>query len=240
MNTSKKDKAYVHFNNIDHYLRQRFDIRVRAEIVRELTGEIEGLDIIDFGCGDGSISLQFQSDDNLITLVDLSENMLQRARSNILPGNCKRVELFHTKVNEFSTEKKYDLIICIGLLAHVDSVYQTLESISNFLKPDGCCLIQITDESIFFTKCLNIYNNILDKVTGQFGYTRNQFSYSEIISTARKFGLIQKDSRQYSIVLPGFTTLLPDNLMYRYHNYIRKSSFLSSLGTDFIIKFKKN
>ena len=69
MNTSKIDKAYTHFNNVDQYLRQKFDIRVRAEIVKELMGKLENIDIIDFGCGDGSISLQFQSLTNHITLV---------------------------------------------------------------------------------------------------------------------------------------------------------------------------
>ena len=85
----KTDKAYTHFNNVDQYLHQGFDIKVRIEIVKELVGMPERANIIDFGCGDGSISLQFQAKSNFITLIDISENMLERAHLNICPEYLK-------------------------------------------------------------------------------------------------------------------------------------------------------
>lgn len=237
---SKKNKVYAHFNTVDHYLNQQFDIRIRSEIVNELIGgEPENMNILDLGCGDGSISLQFQSETNDLTLVDLSENMLEQARLKILDGHAGHVALVRAEAESFSPDKHYEIIIATGLLAHVDSVEKTLELISKLLRPNGICLIQITDDSRFFSKLLKLYNQILDKLTGQFGYTRNRLSFSKIIDDANRYDLKYVKSQQYSLTLPGFTTLLPGNFMYKYHNFIRKNSFLSSFGTDFIIKFQK-
>ena len=236
---SKIDKVYTHFNEVDKYLHQGFDIKVRGEIVNELMGAPCDIDIIDFGCGDGSISLQFQSKNNKITLVDISENMLNRARLNMDPKYSDSIEFVLTDADSFFCNKQYDLVLGIGLLAHVDSITKTIESFVNMLKPEGYCLIQITDDSQLFSKFLKIYNSLLDRITGQFGYIRNPLSFSKIVSIAENCGLKYVDARQYSLTLPGFTSLLPDGIMYKYHSFIRNNSFLSSFGTDFIIKFQK-
>jgi len=236
---SKKNKVYSHFNQVDQYLNQRFDIKLRAEIVKELIGIPENADILDLGCGDGSISLQFQFTNNHLTLVDLSENMLEQARLKIQPGYHDRIDLFQADVNSFSTEKKYDLILAMGLLAHVDSVKETIEKIAMLLKKNGRCLLQITDQDQACSKILNNYNKLLDNITGQFGYGRNKLSRNRIISICNGFGLTFEISKQYSLMLPGFMFLLPDRLLYLYHSYVKNNSVLSSMGTDFIISFIK-
>lgn len=235
----KTIKAYAHFNNVDRYLRQRFDIDLRSEIVNELVGSPENATILDLGCGDGSISLQFQSENNALTLVDISENMLQRARLKIQPEYHGQVELVQADVNSFSPEKKYDLILGIGLLAHVDSVKETIEKIAKLLKKNGLCLLQITDQGQAFTRILNNYNKILDKITGQFGYKRNTLSVKQLIDICNSSGLKLDKSRQYSIMFPGLTFFLPDRLLYAYHSAIKNNTVLSSMGTDFIVSFIK-
>ncbi len=236
---SKIAKVHGHFNNVDHYLHQKFDIKVRSEIVREMVGVPCHADILDCGCGDGTISLQFQSNDNYITLLDVSENMLEKARLNIQPLNSGRVKVVLTEVELFKSVQKYDLVLGIGLLAHVNSISLTIEAISDFLKPGGCCFLQITDKSQIISKLLDAYNCILDNFTGQFGYKRNQMSFEEVVSIAKTHGLVFIESRQYSLLLPGFATLLPGRLMYAYHDFVRRHRHLSSLGSDFIIKFQK-
>ena len=55
----------------------------------------------------------------------------------------------------------------------------------------------------------------------------------------KKNGLECVDMRQYSMLFPGFISLLPDSLLYKYHSLVRKTPMLSAMGTDFIISFKK-
>lgn len=236
---SKLKKVHDHFNHVNRYLNKRFDIKLRAQIVKELIGTPENADILDLGCGDGSISLQFQSKTNFLTLVDISESMLQCARENILPDCCDQVSLCHSDVVSFSPPKRYDLIIGIGLLAHVESVQAMIKKMSMLLKRNGYCLLQITDQNQIFTKILNSYNDLLDKVTGQFGYKRHKLFLTDLINTCNAYDLVYEKSIQYSLMVPGATYFFPDQLLYTYHSKIKNSSFLSSKGTDFIIRFKK-
>ena len=239
MNTSKIDKAYTHFNNVDRYLRQKFDIRVRAEIVKELMGKLENIDIIDFGCGDGSISLQFQSLTNHITLVDISENMLERASLNIRPEYAHNIKTIKSDVLSFVSLKKYDVVMGLGLIAHVDSIPKTLKVMAGLLKENGVCLVQLTDSTKIVSRLLNVYNNMLDKVSGQFDYNRNRISVFQLNGLAKKHGLYCISQQQYSLVFPGFIGLMSDKLLYRYHSFVRKNAVLSSMGTDFILCFRK-
>src|SRR5437016_12578814 len=86
-------KVAKFFDQPAHYFHRDFKITVRAAIVRELIQKTEGLSIFDFGCGDGSLSLQFQNQASHITLVDVSEIMLRRAQRNILPHCANKVTL---------------------------------------------------------------------------------------------------------------------------------------------------
>src|SRR6266550_8275118 len=78
--TSRTPSVKTFFDNTDVYLRKSFGVSVRSFVVRSLLGELEGSAILDLGCGDGSISLQYLSPTNRITLVDLSGKMLERAK----------------------------------------------------------------------------------------------------------------------------------------------------------------
>ena len=76
------------FDQTRCYLEKNVNIEIRKRIVRELVGDIRNSRILDLGCGDGSISLQFLNETNYISLVDLSPNMLAIARENT-PAQCK-------------------------------------------------------------------------------------------------------------------------------------------------------
>ena len=117
---------HQHFNDVDQYLRQQFDIQLRAEIIREMVQLPKPAHILDCGCGNGSISLQFQSPHTSITLIDISENMIDKARSLVKVEHSHRVALFCTDAVDFDAAEKYDLVLGIGLLAHVDCVSTTI------------------------------------------------------------------------------------------------------------------
>lgn len=237
--SGKKKSVTAHFNDGSHYFSKRFDIRLRADIARELLGDVRGKTMIDIGCGDGSISLQFQSKTNSITLVDISDAMLHRAVANIRPGNSKTVSLVRSDIDTLDPENEYDIALAFGLLAHVDSVERAVKALSGLLKPGGICLVQITDAAQMVSKILSLYNLVIDKLTGSFGYARNPICAHSLKTMAGHCGLDCIDSVQYAIVLPGFISLLPDPLLYRYHKFVKNSRRLSSMGTDVVLCFRK-
>src|ERR1700761_4106267 len=78
--------------------------------------------LLDIGCGSGVLSLQLLTPDTQATLMDLSSNMVAMAKANIPRGLEAYVEL---RNENFASAKfggrRYDLIISVGVMAHVDS-----------------------------------------------------------------------------------------------------------------------
>ena len=216
-----------------------FDIRVRAEIVKELIGSTQGLDILDLGCGDGSISLQFKNTANSITLVDVSEKMLKKVSDNIGSKFSKKIIIIKKDVEELEAKNKYDIVISIGLLAHVGSIMDTIQIISKSTKKNGIAIIQITDKNKIISKLLLKYNYILDRVIGKFGYKRNEISFDELLKMCSMFNLKYQNSKCFSIMLPGFIYFFNNSLLYSYHKYVAKSRVLSNFGSDHIVVFRK-
>ena len=134
-----------HFNNPDLYLKNNFNVEIRSQLIRKLLGEPSNLQILDLGCGDGRLSLQFLADNNRITLVDRSRPMLERARENTPEHFRDRVGYVNHDILGFQPSELYDVVICVGVLAHVTSIESAVAKIASLVRPGGRCIIEFTD-----------------------------------------------------------------------------------------------
>jgi 2-polyprenyl-3-methyl-5-hydroxy-6-metoxy-1,4-benzoquinol methylase len=116
---SKSAKVEAFFSDPDPYLRNNCAIAVRSTLVKDLLGEIRHSRILDLGCGDGSVSVHFLAQRNSVTMLDLSWAMLERARANTPPEYRSRVDYVNADLLDFEAERPYDVVLCIGVLAHV-------------------------------------------------------------------------------------------------------------------------
>jgi len=215
-----------YFNDPKKYLHKVFGTRIRAEIVREFLGDISGTKILDLGCGDGSITMQFVKDNN-ITFVDLSENMLLLAKDAAGPGkaNCRFI---HSTVTELPFQHEFDIVVAIGLLAHLDSVEEAIGKIKKYVKKGGYIVLQFSDQSNPLTK-LNIaissrhYNR---KITGM--------SYASVIDICKRNDLNVLKQIKYAFMLPGMGKL-PDGLLYRIQRSTTKNKLFRFLYTDHML-----
>ena len=110
---TKVDQVQSFFEQPERYLSRRsFEIRIRAETVKELAERSGYTRILDIGCGDGSISLPLLSAKRFVTLLDLSSSMLSIAKSRVHPGIAENVETIN---QDFTTAqlkpKSFDLIL---------------------------------------------------------------------------------------------------------------------------------
>ena len=74
---------------------------------------------MDIGCGDGSLTLDYLKE-NKITFLDITPEMLDIVKTKISDeyfGND--ILIYDINIFEFNTENKYDIIICVGVYAHV-------------------------------------------------------------------------------------------------------------------------
>jgi ubiquinone/menaquinone biosynthesis C-methylase UbiE len=81
-----------------------------------------------------------------LTLVDVSSAMIAAARSNVPAELKENVELLNSDLMTAPLEAhSFDLIVCLGVLAHVESPQATLERIATLLRPGGTLMLEFTD-----------------------------------------------------------------------------------------------
>ncbi len=212
---SKTEQVRLVFEQPHWYLKNRCNIRIRAETVREFQKDAEFESILDIGCGDGSISLPLLSPQNRMTLVDISNAMLAIARSNVPAGVRGNVEIVNEDFLAVKfNDRSYDLILCIGVLAHVDSPSGVISKIASLSKPGGSVIVESTDSRHFVSHLVNFYDKVRD-VLIPLKYSRNILSCAEVVEMFVKHGFTLSNIYRYSLPLPGVHRLFTDSFLYK-------------------------
>jgi 2-polyprenyl-3-methyl-5-hydroxy-6-metoxy-1,4-benzoquinol methylase len=214
--TTKSEQARLFFEAPERYLDKReFDIRIRAETVQEFTNGKAFDRILDIGCGNGSISLPLLTPQRRLTLLDISSNMLTTARGKIPPDLMNNVELvnegFLTAPLEPGT---YDLVLCIGVLAHVDSPADVIARIAQVLKPGGCAILEFTDSYHFMGRAVVLYHRLLNLFRPA-TYSLNHICQREIVQTCCNYELKASAFYRYCLPPPGSHRLFDQETLYR-------------------------
>ena len=202
------------------------------------SGTSETKAILDIGCGDGSVSRQFLSDSNQLTLLDLSANMLKMAKSQTPQEHVHRIRYINDDFNRCTFTNEFDLVLCLGVLAHVDSVAHTIRAISSSLKTQGACVLQITDADSYFSRAMKVYGALRRAKAVQLGYVTNRTTSRMVLELAAESGLQFLNQCRYSVLLPGMFRL-PDSLLYRYQVASAEKKWLSALGTEVLFLLQK-
>lgn len=222
----KEKEAHVFFNKTDNYLHKNFGVKVRANIVKDILKDIHGKSILDMGCGNGGVSLQFAANNDL-TLVDLSENMLTLAKKNAHLDHQRNIKFICASLSDFNSNEKYDVIFAIGLLAHVPSPNAAIAKLHSYLSEEGILILQFSD-----------YDSLLTKMRVQLGkekHSVNAITRREMLDIVKQNHLIVEKEVQYSFLPPG-TGKLPNNVLYNFTMLTYKNKWLSTIGSDFIWK----
>jgi 2-polyprenyl-3-methyl-5-hydroxy-6-metoxy-1,4-benzoquinol methylase len=235
---SKSDAVRRVFEVPQHYLARRFNIRTRAYVVRRLLGDIRENSILDLGCGDGSISRQFLRDGNRLTLVDLSVSMLEEARRQTPEEHLPRTRFINDDLVKGGFGEGFDVVLCVGVLAHVDSVVETIRVIAAALRRGGLCVLQITDTDSLFFKVMNVYCALRRAKPVDQGYATNPTSAHEIEALATRHALRLVKQCRYALPMPGMLWL-SDDLLFRYQVATLESGWLSRAGSEALFLFAK-
>ena len=232
----KTDKALKLFEIPNIYLTKRAHVEIRKKIVRNLLGEIRNASILDIGCGDGSISLQFSSETNHLTLVDFSNSMLEIARKNVSVEFETNVQIIHKNIDEYVSPLLFDIVLCIGVLAHVSDVEKTIEKTSRLLHPQGYYVVQITDFDSLMGKFSYFYNST--RIFFDHGYSLNKIGFSNLLSITERHDLEFVKKTSYPSFFPGMGRL-PDKWLYQYYFLGAHNPSFSRIGSEVICLFKK-
>ncbi|MDA8791705.1 50S ribosomal protein L11 methyltransferase [Bacteriovoracaceae bacterium] len=123
---------------------------------------IEGMRIIDYGCGSGILGLYFlkYAKDVQVDLFDIDKDALENARDNLSLNELNSTNVFdiYFEVNKF-LNNKYDLILANILLPVLKDELSTFMQI---LKPNGVIVLSgILEEQV--EELLSFYQEFIEK-----------------------------------------------------------------------------
>ncbi len=120
-------------------------------IAKKITKPRNQIDILDFGCGCGILSESLaETGYNVVGFDANSENIF--AAKEHAEGNFDSLKYLE---NESEIEIKFDVIVCMEVIEHIDDLDEFLSRLSEYLKENGVIIfssINKTLKSLVFAK----------------------------------------------------------------------------------------
>jgi cyclopropane-fatty-acyl-phospholipid synthase len=116
-------------------------LRLTCERARVTNGQ----DILELGCGWGSLSLWLAENypGSRITGVSNSAKQKQFIDSEIQRRGLRNLEIVTRDMNLFDTERRFDRVVSVEMFEHMKNYERLLGNISRWLRPDGLLFVHI-------------------------------------------------------------------------------------------------
>lgn len=189
------DNEVERFSNLDSGQVATMDATLSLELLTSAAQAIkpDATTILDLGCGAGNYSLKMLSKIPHLscTLVDLSQNMLDRAKERVSEVTTGKVETIQGDIREVDLpENSFDIILAGAVLHHLrdDADWEfVFKKLYNSLKRGGCLMISdlvIQENAAVNDLIWTIYGDYLKQVGGE-DYQQKVFAYIEKEDTPR-------------------------------------------------------
>jgi ubiquinone/menaquinone biosynthesis C-methylase UbiE len=241
---SKTEQVKTLFEIPEKYLNPRqFDIRIRVETVQEFSHARRFNRVLDIGCGNAAISLPLLERSHQLMLLDISKNMLELARKRIPTDRLDDVELVEGNFLKVKLEpESFDLILCIGVLAHVDSPASAINRLVELAKPGSWIVLEFTDSFHFWGWPIVLYQKLL-KLLRPEPYALNRLKRRQIIDICKKHGLKTSGIYRYGLPPLGSSWFMGQDKMYQMVRYLFGPSGKNRnrwMGNQFIYCLQKD
>ena len=98
-------------------------------------------EILDFGGGTGLLALPLAKQAKSVTLVDISEKMLEQARLKAEQQEIKNIQFLEQDLLKKPLKQEFDLVVVCRVLHHMPDVDAALSLFHQHLRKDGQLLI---------------------------------------------------------------------------------------------------
>jgi 2-polyprenyl-6-hydroxyphenyl methylase/3-demethylubiquinone-9 3-methyltransferase len=116
--------------------------KIREHIGKE---SVNGLKILDIGCGGGIVSVPLARLGANVTGIDLGAENIAAAKEYAVSKGLE-IEYIHSDISVLESE--YDVILCLEVVEHVDDLKKFVENISKLLKPNGIVILSTINRTI--------------------------------------------------------------------------------------------
>ena len=112
------------------------NIKKQFNIKKEKFNFLDGINILDIGCGGGLISEPMARLGATVTGIDASEKNINIANLHSKKSGLK-INYFNTSPENFEVTDKFDVILNLEIVEHVDDINLYVKSCFKLLKKDG-------------------------------------------------------------------------------------------------------
>jgi len=187
-----------------------FNFRKRLTLTCELAGASAGR-LLDCGAGTGEITCALLKSGRFshATIVDISSAMLQSAKE-LLSSQITNTELefVHSDVFNFKPpDSRFDLVLCLGLIAHIGRLDVLLPHLKSMLAPGGRIILQTTLTDHLGTRIVRALT--ARRELARSGYRIFWFSQQDIADACHAAGLRIVEIRRHSLGIPFGDRLWP-------------------------------
>ncbi|RAG60259.1 SAM-dependent methyltransferase, partial [Burkholderia multivorans] len=112
-----------------------------CQAVEKQIALLSDTEILDFGGGTGLLALPLAKQTKSVTLVDISEKMLEQARLKAEQQDIKNIQFLEQDLLANPLEQQFDLIVVSRVLHHMPDLDATLAMFYHHLRENGQVLI---------------------------------------------------------------------------------------------------
>ena len=180
-----------------------FNFQQRLALACELGGASSGR-LLDCAAGTGEITCALLKSGkfNHATVVDVSPAMLENAKE-LLTSQIKNAELEFLQSDVFNfklSDSRFDLILCLGLIAHTGRLDILLPHLRSMLTPGGRIILQATLTDHLGTRLVRALTSTSE--LARRGYRISWFSQRNISDACDRAGLRILETRRHSLAVP--------------------------------------
>ena len=180
-----------------------FNFQQRLALACELGGAWSGR-LLDCAAGTGDVTCALLKSGRFsrATVVDVSAKMLQSAK-DLLTSQIKNAELEFVQSDVFNfkpSDSRFDLILCLGLIAHTGRLDILLPHLRSMLTPGGRIILQATLTDHLGTRIVRALTSQSELVRR--GYRISWFSQRNISDACGRAGLRILEMRRHSLGVP--------------------------------------
>jgi SAM-dependent methyltransferase len=201
------------FAEPEAYLSRRYHLRWRSEAVQAFVGARHFNRVIDYGCGDGSLSIPLLDQLDELILFDPSPAMLAAARAQVPAAAMNKVTLTESTAASWRERGPADLLLCVGVLGHVEDPLGVLADVASLVRPGGVAVLELTDVEHPVGRAQIIYSHLRKRLQKD-RYAWNALRATDILARCREFGFEVKGTYRYGLPF-DLSRFLPNELVYR-------------------------
>ena len=126
------------------------------DLTADRAGLADGMDILELGCGWGSLTLYMAQRYSYSRIVAVSNSNSQREfiEARVREQGLTNIEVITTDINKFETTLTFDRVVSIEMFEHLRNYRRLLELTASWLKADGRLFFHIfchRDSPYFFS-----------------------------------------------------------------------------------------